>query len=50
MISKIIQIVQSEDWYGVSERVEFAKGSDKLITKWSQVKKEFKRIIRWRKK
>lgn len=48
MISQIIQIVQSEKWHGVSERVEFAKGSDKLITSWGGVWKLFKRV--WLKK
>jgi hypothetical protein len=50
MISKIIQIVQSEDWYGVSERVEFAKGSDKIATNWSSVGKKIKRAYKWLKK
>lgn len=50
MISQIIQIVQSEDWHGVSKRVEFAKGSDKYVTTWSGVWKYAKRIFKWRKK
>jgi hypothetical protein len=50
MISEIIKIVQGDKWHGISERVEFAKGSDLYITRFSQAWNEFKRIIRWRKK
>jgi hypothetical protein len=50
MISEIIQIVQSDKWYNVSQRIEFAKGDNKYMTKWSQVWNEIKRILKWRKK
>jgi hypothetical protein len=50
MISEIIQIVQSDKWNGVSERVEFAKGSDKYITTWGGVWQLIKRMIKWLKK
>lgn len=50
MISEIIQIVQSDKWNGISNRVEFAKGSDKFITTWGGVWKYIKRLLKWRKK
>lgn len=50
MISQIIQIVQSENWHGVSRRVEFAKGSDKFITTWGGLWKFIKRGYKWLKK
>jgi hypothetical protein len=50
MITKIIQIVQSEDWYGISKNVEFAKGSDKIATNWGELRKKIKRAYRWLKK
>ena len=48
MISEIINILQSHKFYGVSESVDFAKGSDEMPT---TLKKGFKKIKRkWQSK
>lgn len=46
LLPLIIQLVQTHEFYGISENVEIAKGKYEYITKWSQVKKQFKRIIK----
>ncbi len=51
MISLIIKLAQSNDWYGVSENVEIAKGKNQYAQTFSQVYKQYKRAIKsWRKK
>jgi hypothetical protein len=50
MITQIIQLLQSQEWYGVSERVEIAKGKYQYNQTLTQVAKQYKRKIKsWRK-
>lgn len=44
MISQVIELLQSENWYGVSETVEIAKGKNQFMFKFSRL---FKQIRRW---
>jgi hypothetical protein len=47
-ITMIIQLLQSHNFYSVSENVEIAKGRDEYITTWKQVQKTFKRrLLKW---
>lgn len=50
MITEIIKLVQADEWRGVSIRVEIAKGENKYITTFSQLKSQFKRLLKWPKK
>jgi hypothetical protein len=51
MITQIIQLLQSQEWYGVSERVEIAKGKNQYNQTLTQVAKQYKRAYKsWRKK
>ncbi len=50
MITDIIKLVQADEWRGVSQRIEIAKGKNKYVTHWVQIWNELKRIIRWPKK
>jgi len=50
MITKVIEIVGSDKFYNVSERVEIAKGKYEMITSWKQAKQQIKRIYKCRKK
>ena len=44
MIPKIIELLQSNDFYGVSEKVDIAKGKYELITSLKDGKEKIKRI------
>jgi hypothetical protein len=47
-VSYLIEVLQSDDWYGVSEAVDMAKGKYALPRNWSE---GFKLIRReWQKK
>jgi hypothetical protein len=46
MISLIIQLAQSQEWYGVSENVEIAKGKNQYKQTWKQTTKHIKRKIK----
>lgn len=51
MISLIIQLAQSQDWHGVSDNVEIAKGKNQFMQTWNQMKKQLKRTLKlWRMK
>jgi len=50
MISEIIKLVQADEWRGVSQRVEIAKGQNKYITTFSGVNTLIKRLRKWPKK
>jgi hypothetical protein len=51
MINLIIKLVQSQDWYGVSENVEIAKGKNQYKHTFKQVKIHTIRTIKsWQKK
>jgi hypothetical protein len=47
MITQIIKLVQTNEFYGVSSNVEIAKGAYQYATTWKQT---FKKVKRWRKK
>ena len=51
MILLIIKLAQAQEWYGVSEVVEIAKGKNQFAQSWGQVKNIYKRKYKsWRKK
>jgi hypothetical protein len=50
MIGEIIKLVQADEWRGVSQRVEVAKGKNKLKRTWADVLTYFKRLQQWPKK
>ena len=51
MITQIIQLLQSQEWYGVSKEVEIAKGKHQYCYTFKQVKEQYKRAFKsWRKK
>ena len=45
MITEVIKLIQADEWRGVSERVEFAKGSRKFITTFGGTWNLFKRLL-----
>ena len=45
MIANVIKLIQSNDWYDVSEEVEIAKGKYELTDDLKKVKRKLKR--RW---
>lgn len=48
MISEVINLLQSNKWVGVSDKVEVAKGKNQWIYSWKQLWHLIKR--RWLKK
>jgi hypothetical protein len=51
MINLIIKLAMSQEWYGVSDTVEIAKGKNQYIQNWKQVKRLYKRGFKsWQKK
>lgn len=48
MIGKIIDILQSDDFYGGGEHIEIAKGKHEYVTTWKGLVRKIKRV--WRKK
>jgi hypothetical protein len=51
MILLIIKLAQAQEWYGVSETVEIAKGKKQYAQSLGQVAKQYKRAFKsWRKK
>jgi hypothetical protein len=51
MISLIIKLAQSQEWYGVSDAVEIAKGKNQYAQTWKQVFTQYKRTYKsWRMK
>jgi len=43
MIAKIIELLQSNDFYNVSENVEIAKGKYEIVTSFKDAKRKIKR-------
>lgn len=43
MITQIIQLLQSQEWYGVSKEVEIAKGKHQYVHTFKQLKRTIKR-------
>jgi len=51
MITLIIKLAQAQEWYGVSETVEIAKGKKQYAQTLGQVVKQYKRVYKsWRMK
>lgn len=46
MITKIIELIQCDEWYGVSDAVEIAKGKNKIAKRWYEVIKHYKRWLK----
>ena len=44
MITNIIDLLQKQDYYKVSDDVDIAKGKYEIPTNWSGVKNLFKRM------
>lgn len=44
MIREIIDLLQTNEYYGVSPKVDFAKGSRKIPYNWKQLKQLIKRL------
>lgn len=47
MITNVIQLLQSDDWYGVSESVDIAKGKHEYTSDLKKIRKQIKRA--WKK-
>ena len=43
MISEVIKILRSEDFYGAGEYTEIAKGKREMVTSWKGTKRKVKR-------
>lgn len=43
MIGKVIELLHSDEWHGVSENVEIAKGKYERITTWKGLWRYIKR-------
>lgn len=50
MIPKIIDLLQSNEFYNVSETVEIAKGKHEIVTNWRGAKRKIKRLWLLKKK
>jgi len=46
MITQVIKLLQTDDWYNVSNEVEIAKGRYQRITKFRHFKTQVKRMIK----
>tara|TARA_R110000764_G_scaffold45045_1_gene101337 strand:- start:439 stop:588 length:150 start_codon:yes stop_codon:yes gene_type:complete len=44
MIPIIIQLLQANDFYNVSETVEIAKGKNEIVTNFTDAKEKIKRL------
>jgi hypothetical protein len=46
MIKLILELLSTDDFYGVSENVEIAKGKYKIPTTWSSGFEQIKRVLK----
>lgn len=46
MIGLIIKMLQTNDFHGVSEEVEIAKGKYQFVRSWKQVFRNYKRWLK----
>ena len=44
MITQIIDLLQTNDFYNVSENIEFAKGKKEIVTSFKDGKEKIKRL------
>lgn len=44
MITKVLDLLIEDEYYGVSDRVEIAKGKHRTLRSWKQFVKQFKRL------
>lgn len=49
-MKQILELLSISEHYGISERVEIAKGKYELIGSWKDCKKKIKRILHYGKK
>ncbi len=49
MIGKVIELLHSDEWHGVSENVEIAKGKHERVTTWKGFWTTLKRMRNVRK-
>ena len=50
MITAVLQLLSLDDWKGVSENVEIAKGKYEIKNTWAKGIKQLKRNIAWQRK
>jgi hypothetical protein len=50
MIKAIVEILNYTDYYGVSERIDIAKGKYQVPTSWAKIKNHLKRHLQWLRK
>lgn len=50
MLKNIIQLLQLDEHYGVSENIEIAKGKNQLLTTFKQGYRQLKRDLKWQSK
>jgi|GWRWMinimDraft_13_1066021.scaffolds.fasta_scaffold00046_5 hypothetical protein len=50
MLKNIIQLLQLNDHYGVSENIEIAKGKNELPKSFKQGYRQIKRELKWQSK
>lgn len=43
MIGKVIELLHTDEWYGVSDKVEIAKGKYEKVTTWRSMWRYIKR-------
>lgn len=48
MITAVIKQLQEQDWLGVSEDIDIAKGRDEIVTTWRGMIKHIRRIVKSR--
>ena len=46
----IFKLLQLDDFYGVSENMEIAKGKNKIPETWTEGFKQLKRLRKWQNK
>lgn len=44
MIKEIVDLLNTSDWYGVSEEVDIAKGKYKAVKDFAEIKQSVKRM------
>lgn len=50
MIEQIMDLLKGEDFYGMSEEIDIAKGKHKLYTSYRDIKEQQKRAKAWQSK